>query len=45
MRNKEVWTKDTGKDVVKIAGNAILVCGALAVVGLTFGAVGAAWST
>lgn len=36
---KEAWTKDTGKSVVKIAGQAIVVCGALALVGLTLGAV------
>ena len=39
MATKEAWTKDTGKDVVKVAGKAIVVCGALAVIGLTLGAV------
>ena len=38
MASKEAWNKDTGKKVVKTAGQAILVCGALAVIGLTFGA-------
>ena len=44
MASKEVWTKDTGKDVVKIAGQGIVVCGALAVFGLTLGAVTPAFS-
>ena len=39
MASKEAWSKDTGKDVVKVAGKAIVVCGALAVVALTLGAV------
>lgn len=39
MASKEAWTKDTGKDVVKVAGKAVVACGALAVVGLTLGAV------
>lgn len=40
MVSKETWNKDTGMDVVKTAGKAIIVCGALVVIGLTFGAVG-----
>lgn len=40
MAEKEAWDKDTGKDVVKAAGKGIVACGALAVVGLTLGAVG-----
>jgi len=43
MVSKEMWDKDTGKDVVKVAGQAIIVCGALAVVGLTLGAVSPYW--
>ena len=39
MKGKEAWTQDTGRDVVKIAGKAIVVCGALVVFGLTLGAV------
>lgn len=39
MKGKEAWNSDTGKDVVKIAGKAIVVCGALVVIGLTLGAV------
>lgn len=39
MADKEIWGKDTGKEVVKTAGKAIVVCGALAVMGLTLGAV------
>jgi len=45
MARKEAWTKDTGKNVIKVAGQAIVVCGALAVVGLTFGAVTPTLST
>ncbi len=43
MVEKEAWTEDTGKDIVKTAGKAIVVCGALVVVGITLGAVGAAF--
>lgn len=45
MKGKEAWTKDTGKDVVKTAGKAVVVCGALVVIGLTLGAVGSAFSS
>lgn len=43
MVSKEAWNKDTGKEIVKVAGQAIVVCGALAVVGLTFGALSPYW--
>lgn len=39
MASKEAWNKDTGKDVIKVAGQAIVVCGALVVVAATLGAV------
>lgn len=39
MASKDAWTKDTGSDVVKTAGKAIVICGALVVIGLTLGAV------
>jgi len=45
MASKEAWSKDTGKNVVKTAGKAIVVCGALAVVGLTLGMVTPTLST
>ena len=38
-----MWNKDTGKDVVKTAAQAIVVCGALVVVGVTLGATEAAF--
>ncbi len=40
----EAWNKNTGKDVVKTAGKAIVVCGALVVFGLTLGMVGPAFN-
>ena len=43
MVSKEAWNKDTGRDVVKIAGKAIVVCGALAVIGLTLGVLSPYW--
>ena len=39
MADKEAWTRDTGKNVINTAGKGIVACGALAVVGLTLGAV------
>ena len=45
MASKEAWTEDTGKDVVKVAGQAIVVCGALVVVGLTLGVVDVAFGS
>lgn len=39
MESKEAWNEDTGKDIVKTAGKAIVVCGALTVFGLTLGTV------
>ena len=38
-RTKEAWTADTGKEIVKTAGKAVVVCGALVIVGVTLGAV------
>ena len=40
MAEKEAWNKDTGKDIVKVAGQGIVACGALVVFGLTLGVVG-----
>ncbi len=45
MKSKEAWNQDTGKDVVKTAGKAIVVCGALTVFALTLGAVGSTLNT
>jgi len=36
---REAWNKDTGKEVVKVAAQGIVACGALAVFALTLGAV------
>ncbi len=45
MKEKEIWTEDTGKDIVKTAGKAIVVCGALVVFAVTLGAVEGAFGT
>ena len=39
MASKEMWAEDTGKNIVKTASKAIVVCGALVVFSLTLGAV------
>ena len=38
--SREAWNKDTGKEVIKVAAQGIVVCGALAVFALTLGVVG-----
>ncbi len=43
MASKEMWDENTGTDIVKTAGQAIVVCGALVVVGITLGAVDGAF--
>ena len=44
MASKEMWDENTGTDIVKTAGKAIVVCGALVVFAVTLGAAEGAFS-